>query len=546
MPEETDASTPNGVETDAVVAEEQAPEESVAHRLVFDQQHLRLIQVEFRDQTDQHNELVHERCWLLHPSDKVLALQGNLFVVENMLTGGGRILVKEAPLPHARPVTPEADLRVEPLPSGFELLLLEDEDRSLGYGWTEIEYDGGPVERARALHAWQQGKRPTTRSHGIPKFLSNTWGDRSRDSRIQHDFIQKEIDAAHRLGVEILQIDDGWQKGVTANSAQAKQKHGIWEGYWSRDSDFWEPNRERFPGGLEPVVEKARTVGMGMGLWFSPDSSNEFANWQKDAQCILGLHRSLGIHHFKIDGVRAESARAQQNLRRFFQAVETESRGEVVFDLDITAQVRPGHFGAIPVGPLFVENRYTDWHNYWPHQTLRNLWKLSRWIDPRRLRMEFLNNSRNLERYPGDPLAPHHYDPSCLFATVMFSNPLGWFEVSNLPDTYFDQVPPLVQTWKEHREALFAGTVLPIGSAPDGISWTGLLSLAPGGEAGYILVFRELSPDSACMLDLPGVGKAARECESLSGSGEMTIQEGNVCADIPDKLGFLFARFHRA
>ena len=87
------------------------------------------------------------------------------------------------------------------------------------------------------------------------------------------------------------------------------------------------------------------------------------------------------------------------------------SSGQVVFDLDVTAQTRPGYFGAMEAGPLFVENRYTDWHRYWPHQTLRNLWKLSRWVDPRRLRMEWLNHTRNTEKYANDPLAPAAWSP---------------------------------------------------------------------------------------------------------------------------------------
>ena len=104
-----------------------------------------------------------------------------------------------------------------------------------------------------------------------------------------------------------------------------------------------------------------------------------------------------------------------------------ESAGRIVFDLDVTAQLRPGYFGMIGTGPLFVENRYTDWHKYWPHQTLRNLWQLAWWVDPCRLRMEFLNQSRNTEKYADDPLAPSRYAPDTLFATVFFANPLGWF-----------------------------------------------------------------------------------------------------------------------
>ena len=77
-----------------------------------------------------------------------------------------------------------------------------------------------------------------------------------------------------------------------------------------------------------------------------------------------------------------------------------ESKGKVVFDLDVTAEIRPGYFGVPDAGPIFVENRYTDFHRYWPHQTLRNLWKLAQYVDPLRLRMEFLNNTREPSSIP--------------------------------------------------------------------------------------------------------------------------------------------------
>ena len=61
------------------------------------------------------------------------------------------------------------------------------------------------------------------------------------------------------------------------------------------------------------------------------------------------------------------------------------SDGRVVFDLDVTAERRPGYFGLPEIGPVFVENRYTDWGKYWPHQTLRQFWALADVVDPARL-----------------------------------------------------------------------------------------------------------------------------------------------------------------
>jgi len=216
--------------------------------------------------------------------------------------------------------------------------------------------------------------------------------------------------------------------------------------------------------------------------------------------------------------VKLRTKIGERNLNRFFNRVLEESEGRVVFDGDVTAETRPGYFGMMQIGPLFVENRYTDWHRYWPHFTLRNLWMLAQYVDPIRLRMEFLNHARNTEQYTNDPLAPEAFTPDYLFATVMFGSPLGWFEVSNLPQEYFRTVPPLVAVWKAHRERLFGGSVLPILDAPDGYAWTGFASLGTDGS-GYLLVFRELSGETERVVTLPEFAGTVGAVAVLAGQG---------------------------
>lgn len=514
----------------------------VDHEITNREQHLSLTQVAFHDVTDLHGNLVHENEWLLHPSCKILELQGCLFVLHERQNNKGMVFIKQKPLPHARPIKDEPDLRIRMRKdSGFDFFLLESRD-SPADSWVILEYEGGVAERTRVLHDWQKAQRPATPGHRAIEFLSNTWGDRSRDSRIQEEFLLQETAAAARLGADIMQIDDGWQKGITSNSAYQEELGGIWEGFWNADPDFWQIHPERLPNGLQPVVDCVREHGLALGLWFNPDSWNDYAHWEKDASRLVEIYRTFGVRHFKIDGIRAETENALANLRAFFRSVLDQTMGEVVFDLDITAGVRPGYFGEIPVGPLFVENRYTDWHNYWPHQALRVLWTLSRWIPPSRLRLEFLNNTRNLDRYGDDPLAPSHYSPDTLFATVMFSNPLGWFEASNLPQDYFETIPPLVQTWKKHREAIFASTVLPIGDAPDGFNFSGFFALAPDGKSGYLLAFRGLTEGPSTTMELPVSFPSGLQAEVLGGKGNAYPEGDSVRISIEDPLGFAFVR----
>jgi alpha-galactosidase len=281
-------------------------------------EHLRLTQVTFADQTDKHNELVFEHEWLLGPNEGPLQFPGNLIILEDTLASSGLAILKLAPLSNARPVETEVDFKVT---ARSRLVQVAPTD----YPVVVLAYSGGRPGRIAALQSFQRQLRvPDVTRDGV--FLSNTWGDRSRDARINEAFVLKEIEAGVKLGVDVVQIDDGWQKGRTKNSAGVK---GVWGGWWAADSHFWNPDPQRFPSGLRPVAEAARAQGLRVGLWFSPDSSDEAANWRRDADRILELHRSAGIDYFKIDGLKTPTASTAVNQRRLFDHVMRESRGRV-------------------------------------------------------------------------------------------------------------------------------------------------------------------------------------------------------------------------
>lgn len=517
---------PSGIETDSPV-EVAAPQSKFS----FIPGRFRLTQVVLHDQTDAHAELVQQHEWLLHPSNGELRLRGNLFVLEDVLTECGTLFVKLAPLPDSRATPSDWDVRVG-REGDFEL------GESDGYLWRTATYTGGKWNRISALHALQRQLRPYNAARdGL--LLTNTWGDRNRDAHLNPTFMAREIEGAARLGADIVQIDDGWQQGTTANSANSGGQ-GVWDGFWASDPQFWDVNSARFPAGLEPLVQQARAHDLRIGLWFGPDSSHHAANWHRDAEVLLRYHRELGIEFFKIDSLKITTPQSEANFAQFFGTLHHQSNGAISLDLDITAERRFGYFGAIEFGPLFVENRYTDWRNYWPHHTLRVAWQLAHWIDPVRLRLEWLNNARNLDKYPNDPLAPAHYRPDALFATVMLCAPLGWFENQNLPESYFEEAAPLIKKWKSEREAMQQGTILPIGEAPDGNVWTGFVSINSTHDSAYVLLFRELNASPTYQLQLPLLKLTEATINLLSGEGTAQFTEGHLKVEIPHKLRYIW------
>jgi alpha-galactosidase len=497
--------------------------------LMLAPQHLRYTQVELKDQTDHHDELVFERKWL--PLNDNFEVACNVFHVENPLNGNGLIFLKVGPLPHARPVKSPWDIRVAG--EGRRLTFVGS-----GYPWTIVPYQQGRAGRIAAMQNFQRCLRQyQPQRDGM--FLSNTWGDRNRDSRISEEFLLKEVEAGARLGVDVVQVDDGWQKGKTGNSAFGK---GAWGNFRSADPEFWKPHPERFPKGLKPLVDAAKQKGMKFGLWFGPDAENDMANWEKDADMLLSAFDKEGVEYVKIDAVEMTSPAAEVNLDKFYNKVLEITQGRVVFDADATAGLRPGYFGSIHVGPIFLENRYTDWKRYWPHHTLRNLWTLGEYVDPVRLRMEFLNQTRHTDKYKDDPLAPANYPPDTLFASVMFASPLGWFEVSNLPDEYFKTIPDLVTAWKKEREAIFSGSIIPIGQVPDGYAWTGFSSVSQDRKSARLVIFRELNQSETWSTEIPLLTAKDAKVTILGGKGTASFENGTLKASIPDALQYLFLK----
>lgn len=502
--------------------------------------HLALTAVTLVDQTDVHDNLVFEKRYLLHPAaEPRIELGGNVFALEDRFTGDGLVWLKHAPLPHARPVKNAVDCAMLQNTLAFLGHNLDAAAPEVpGYASTLLAYSGGAAGRTAALHTLQRAFRPYDPTRDA-RFLSNTWGDRGKDGRVSEAFMAKEIAAGEKLGVDVVQIDDGWQRGVTANSVE---KGGVWNSFWEADANFWGNHPTRFPNGVKPTVDLAAGKGMAFGLWFAPDSSNSFSNWKKDADTIIDLHRTLGVNYIKIDGVKATTRRGEVNLRRFFDAVLDATAGKVSFDLDVTAEIRPGYFGLLHTGPIFVENRYTDFHRYYPHATLRNLWQLAHYVDPARLRMEFLNNTRHADKYADDPLAPGLYGADYLFASVMLANPLGWFEVSNLPAEFVASAAPLVALWKKHRDVLFTNQTLPIGQEPSGLSFTGFLN--HGAGRSYVLVFRERTGHPTWSVELP-LAFEDYAVSVLAGRGSAVLRNGTLSVDMPEVMSFLWVMLER-
>ena len=267
------------------------------------------------------------------------------------------------------------------------------------------------------------------------------------------------------------------------------------------------------------VVEAAKKAGVELCLWFSPSVQDDFADWEKDVAALNRLFDDYGIRTFKIDGLKITSKLGEERVRSIYDSVLGHTRGRAVFNLDVTAGRRGGYFSYNEYGNIFLENRYTDWRNYYPYWTLRNLWMVSKYVPPERLQIEFLNNARNSEKYEGDIFAPSNYDLGYLFAITMAAQPLAWMELTSLSDGQLEILEPLVRRYLKFSADFHKGIILPIGDEPSGGSWTGFQSaLSP--SSGYVVVYREMNGSPDAKIALRFGGGASVEFEPLMGDAK--------------------------
>lgn len=509
----------------------------------LDHIHAQLGIVALMDHTDNKDNLVRVQEDLLTVASEE-EYSANLFYTEDQFTREGLIFLKEAPLPYARPDRLNKDLIYNSGLFQFCGLGAGDNSERSSYPFTTIVYQGGKYGRMRALQEYQRCFRAFNPQNDMVIWYC-IWGDRNRDGKICEKYMFDSADMVEEIGMDFLYFIDGWQKGVSSNSVI---NGGVWSNQWEQE-DYWTENPKRFPNGLMPVVEKANKKGLKMGSWYNPDKTDNYKNWSKDADILINLYKKYGFQFFKFDGVTFTTKEGEKNLINAMHKVVHETDGRASIEIDITAGIRTGYFFAMQYGILFLENRYTDWRKYYPHCVLRNLWKLSEFVDPKRIRVEFLNNERNKHLYSNDALAPANYNAEYLFAITMFANPLAWLEIPELSAEYKIRLKKIISIYKQHRKQIHSGNIYPLGDEPLGFSWTGFISISQKNTNGYVLVFRELNESESYCFKLPFLQKGSYMFEFLAGNGqsfEANIKEfGDVRFKLPEKLSFGFYAFNK-
>ncbi|TCV94690.1 alpha-galactosidase [Luteibacter rhizovicinus] len=118
--------------------------------------------------------------------------------------------------------------------------------------------DEGIGEASRLMHKFELTRILPGSSKLKPRpVLYNSW--EATEFKVNEADQERLAEKAAKLGVERFVIDDGW--------------------FGARNSDHaglgdWVVNREKFPNGLKPLIDKVHGLDMSFGIWVEPEMVN--------------------------------------------------------------------------------------------------------------------------------------------------------------------------------------------------------------------------------------------------------------------------------
>ena len=503
----------------------------------------RLETIEFAGRTDYGNDHVRETEH--DPAAAVIRVMGNLLICE--FDGAGVFVLQQAPPSAERRDLEQYDFRVEAgrvhsLCWGISPWEVSPDRMLFSYWHTVGVYHGERIEMTRALKDYLRLRCGQDHERDFSVTV-NPWGCGQFPQLLSEEFLRADIEAAGRLHATHYQIDDGWQSG---RALRMMVEHNR-----AADTEFWSVCREVLPDGFRPIRQTADDSGIELALWLAPSFNQDYRDWEAFAEVVYGYYRDYGFRMFKLDAIQTRTKAAEDNLERMLRALRKRTGGDILFNLDTTNGQRPGYFLFLEYGNIFLENRYAchDWgQRYHPEITLRNLWRLSRYMRPQSLQIEVTDPALiNAATYERDGVnRPDEYTPEYWMAVTLFANPLIWLAPSRLAPDVAETYTRIIDLHRAHRRGVFGGEIFPIGAQPDGGSWTGFQSHRSEDGSGYLVVYRELHAPDRGTVELHFVNDTPLILHSLSDAqGPLTKPAGTsaVTVTLPSPGSFRMYRY---
>ena len=358
---------------------------------------------------------------------------------------------------------------------------------------------------------------------------ANTWGSGGSQQesfdRASEEEVLAEIDSVADLGLDSLQIDDGWQVG------RMPSKRGNFA-----NPDQWLPRPDWYPVGWSRVVERAKERGIRLCVWFAMAAPYE---------ALKRAYDEAGFKTWKLDfasfGNYSETVAGLEKAR----ALIRHSGHTVRVNWDVTENPpRYGYFWARECGNVWLANRKPSSPPTIPWFMLRQHWDAVRFLNGTSYELP-VQNFRRITTPKSDATL---YSDDYALAIALPGIPVFFQTTRLLEPDQRATTRRLLEPYKRARGELFTLTCFPIGSVPDNKSWTGFQwndPAAPG--SGYLLIFRErenTEPTGKVELAfLRNMNLAATNLVTGSKTEHRIDAQGVATFDLPEGGSYLFLSY---
>lgn len=332
------------------------------------------------------------------------------------------------------------------------------------YSWCwaswSIVYSGEDADRQLALKKFDRARYPIDPARDI-YIQANTWGSGSNKDGSKLENVLRELEIQKELGVDIQQIDDGWQ--VSYND--------------------WNLREDWYPNGWSVVRQKAQDLGVKLGLWGAATSIS--------LDVLKNSYNEGGFVSYKLDFAHLTTHKSMDKLMTKVRDFVKYTDHKVRVNWDLTENnPRFGYYWAKEYGCVYLENRKPkDPVNviYVPSLVLRDCWQLSKYTNINKFQTSIQNcamtDSKNSDAYL--------HTQSYATAIGLSGVPLLFMETYFLDKGAISEMKEIFAKYKTCREEMFKAYVFPIGDTPNNANWAGFQYKLD--KKGYLLLFREIN-----------------------------------------------------
>ena len=332
-----------------------------------------------------------------------------------------------------------------------------------------ICWEGGEDEKQLAIKTFDRLRYPLSEEDIV--LVTNVWGGGKGTASAKEENILKEIKSCADLGIDVVQIDAGWEN-------REKQDEG------------WQISKVAYPNGFGKIMKVAEDNHVKMGIWNTAESVNE----NNDRLNVLN---DYGFLYFKIDIGTWSTYDMLRELTGHVRELAVHSQHKAKVNWDVTHKgLRVGYLYNREYGNLFLQNRRLAMENknnkgstYVPRRILRDQWTVANYLNLNQIMFNVQTTEHVDPQYSNARLYGDVYS----FAIAMMSSPLFFTETWRYSPEDREAVKHMISIYKKYRGDLFQGYVFSLGERPNDASWTGFQNYHPGKDYGYLTIFREIN-----------------------------------------------------